>query len=108
IEIVGQAADAGSLLEQVEATTPDAVVVDIRMPPTHTDEGLVAARAIRERHPQVAGLVLSQYVEAPYALRLLEEDPAGTGYLPKDRILDPSALTAALSRLMSRACHALP
>jgi DNA-binding NarL/FixJ family response regulator len=104
IEIVGQAADAGSLLEQVEATSPDAVVVDIRMPPTHTDEGLVAARAIRERHPQVAVLVLSQYVEASYALRLLEEDPAGTGYLLKDRILDPSALTDALRRLMAGEC----
>src|SRR5262249_59067270 len=103
-EIVGQRADAGALLEQAEPTPPAAVVADIRMPPPHTDEGLVAARAIRERHPQVAVLVLSQYVEASYALRLLEEDPAGTGYLLKDRILDPSALTDALSRLMAGEC----
>jgi DNA-binding NarL/FixJ family response regulator len=73
--------------------------VDIRMPPTHTDEGLVAAQTIRTDYPEVSVLVLSQYVEASYAIRLLEENPERTGYLLKERVFDPVNLLDALRRL---------
>jgi DNA-binding NarL/FixJ family response regulator len=80
-------------------TDPDAAVVDIRMPPTHTDEGLVAAQAIRAERPQVGVLILSQYVEPHYAMRLLEEHPERVGYLLKDRVFDVAILVDALRRL---------
>src|SRR5688572_33114106 len=85
-EVVGQAADATGLLSLVEQHHPDVVVLDVRMPPTHTTEGLEAARAIRAAHPGTAILVLSQYVETRYAVDLLREDPSGVGYLLKDRV----------------------
>src|SRR5262249_45545229 len=72
VEVVAQAENADELLRHVELARPDAAIVDIRMPPTHTDEGLVAAQRIRAEHPQTGVLVLSQYVEPSYALRLLE------------------------------------
>jgi DNA-binding NarL/FixJ family response regulator len=97
--VVAQAGDADELLRQVRLSRPDAVVVDIRMPPTHTDEGLVAAQAIRAEHPEVGVLVLSQYVEPSYAIRLLEENPEGIGYLLKERVFDPVNLLDALRRL---------
>ena len=78
---------------------PDAAIVDIRMPPTHTDEGLVAAQAIRAEHPDVGVLVLSQYVEPSYAMRLLEEHPERVGYLLKERVFDVAVLVDALRRL---------
>jgi len=84
IEVCGESGDAERLLELVEAESPDVAVIDIRMPPTHTDEGLVAAAAIRERRPAVGVLVLSQYVDASYALRLLEGTEGSCGYLLKD------------------------
>src|SRR5438093_8384219 len=84
--VVGQVGNADDLLSRVALDQPDIAVVDIRMPPTHTDEGLVAARRIRAEHPQVAVLVLSQYVDVAYAMKLLAEMPERVGYLLKDRI----------------------
>jgi DNA-binding NarL/FixJ family response regulator len=101
IDVCGEAGDAEGLLELVEATDPDAAVVDIRMPPTHTDEGLVAAERIRDARPSVGVLVLSQYVEAAYALRLLGQSEGGCGYLLKDRVLDARQLVDALRRVVS-------
>jgi DNA-binding NarL/FixJ family response regulator len=99
VEVCGESGDAERLLELVEAEQPDAAVVDIRMPPSHTDEGLVAAAAIRERHPTVGVLVLSQYVDAGYALRLMDGAERGCGYLLKDRVTDAAELVAALERV---------
>ena len=99
IEVAGQAEDAAGLLRKVRVTQPDAAIVDIRMPPTHTDEGLVAAHAIRSEHPDVAVLVLSQYIESSYAVHLLEEHPERVGYLLKERVFDVAVLIDALRRL---------
>jgi DNA-binding NarL/FixJ family response regulator len=98
-EVIGQAATADTLLSIVEVSHPDAVVVDIRMPPTHTDEGLVAAQRIRVTQPDIGVLVLSQYVEPTYAMRLIEERPDGVGYLLKDRVFDAAVLDDALRRI---------
>jgi DNA-binding NarL/FixJ family response regulator len=98
-QVVGQAADAAALLEIVERQRPDVVVVDVRMPPTHTTEGLEAARQIRERHPGTAILVLSQYVETRYAIDLVRDDPSGVGYLLKDRVTRVSELADAVRRV---------
>jgi DNA-binding NarL/FixJ family response regulator len=84
--VVGEARDAEELLSQVREHRPDVVVTDIRMPPTHTDEGVRAAAVIREELPGTGVVVLSQYVKESYALRLLEESAAGVGYLLKDRL----------------------
>ena len=100
IDVVGEATDAAGLLELVE-TLPDVAIVDIRMPPGHADEGLVAAAEIRHRFPAVGVLVLSQYVEAGYALRLLEGDRGSCGYLLKDRVLDAGQLVSALERVIA-------
>jgi DNA-binding NarL/FixJ family response regulator len=99
MEVVGQAGDATSLVRLVRGTRPDAAIVDIRMPPTHTDEGLVAASMIRTELPQVAVLILSQYIEPSYAMRLLEEHPERVGYLLKERVFDVALLVDALRRL---------
>jgi DNA-binding NarL/FixJ family response regulator len=99
IEVCGQAADGSELLRLVEAELPDVAVVDIRMPPTQTDEGLVAATAIRERYPKVGVVVLSQYVDAEYALRLVDGDAGRCGYLLKDRVTDAQELIGALERV---------
>ena len=99
VDVVAEADDAESLLRHVRLARPDAAIVDIRMPPTHTDEGLVAAQAIRSEHPNVGVLVLSQYVEASYAMRLLEEHPERVGYLLKDRVFDVAILVDALRRI---------
>jgi DNA-binding NarL/FixJ family response regulator len=98
-EIVGQAGDADELLLKVRSYSPDIAVVDIRMPPTHTDEGLRAAKEIRERHPTVAVLVLSQYVETDYAMELLSGSAEGVGYLLKDRVADIDEFVAAVRRV---------
>ena len=98
-EVVGQAADAGELLEQIEATSPDVAIVDIRMPPTHTDEGLQAAAEIRAEHPSVGILVLSQYVRPSYALELLSHGTEGVGYLLKDRVSDLDELAGSVRRV---------
>ena len=99
IEIAAQVATADGLLAAVEQLHPDVAVVDIRMPPTWSDEGLVAAGQIREHHPDVGVLLLSQYVEATYALRLLERGATRTGYLLKDRMLDLDDFVTALERV---------
>jgi DNA-binding NarL/FixJ family response regulator len=97
--IVGQAGNADELLLKVRSYSPDVAIVDIRMPPTHTDEGLRAAREIRERHPDVGVLVLSQYVESGYALELLQGSAEGVGYLLKDRVSDVKEFAAAVKRV---------
>jgi DNA-binding NarL/FixJ family response regulator len=99
IDVVAQAEDSRTLMHHVRRTRPDAVIVDIRMPPTHTDEGLVAAQQIRAEHPETGVLVLSQYVEPGYAMRLLEEHPARVGYLLKERVFDVAIVIDALRRL---------
>jgi DNA-binding NarL/FixJ family response regulator len=98
-DVVGQAGDAEELLLKVRSYTPDVAIVDIRMPPTHTNEGLVAAKEIRRLHPGVGVLVLSQYVETDYATELLAEDAAGVGYLLKDRVADIAEFVAAVRRV---------
>ncbi len=98
-DVVGQAGNPDELLLKVRSYSPDVAVVDIRMPPTHTDEGLQAAKQIRERHPDVGVLVLSQYVEPDYAMELLSESAEGVGYLLKDRVSDVKEFTAAVRRV---------
>jgi DNA-binding NarL/FixJ family response regulator len=98
-QITAQANDAATLLACVAAEPPEVAIVDIRMPPTHTHEGLVAARAIKDHHPQVGVLVLSQYVDAEYPALLLEGSPAGLGYLLKDAVTDLSQLIDAVGRV---------
>jgi DNA-binding NarL/FixJ family response regulator len=88
IEVVGQAGDAEDLLRKVRAHRPDVAIVDIRMPPTNVDEGLVAAETLRAELPEVGVLVLSQYVEESYAQRLMANGAEGVGYLLKDRVAD--------------------
>ena len=100
IDVVAQAEDADGVLREVRLKQPDVAIVDIRMPPTHTDEGLVAAQRIRADHPAIGVLVLSQYVEPSYALRLLEEHPERVGYLLKQRVFDVAVLVDALRRIV--------
>ena len=102
--VVGTAADAESLRRRVERTRPDAAVIDIRMPPTHTDEGLVAAHEIRERLPKVGVLLLSHHLESRYAMRLLGEYPERVGYLLKDRVGDVAVVADALRRIGEGEC----
>jgi DNA-binding NarL/FixJ family response regulator len=98
-EVVGQAADVPELLALVERERPDVAIVDVRMPPTHTTEGLEAARRIRTVHPETAILVLSQYVETRYAVDLLRDNPAGVGYLLKERVTRLADLGDAVRRV---------
>lgn len=98
-EIVGQAGTAGELIDLVEREQPDAVVTDIRMPPTQTTEGLEAAREIRRDHPEVGVVVLSQVVETHHAVELLREAAGGTGYMLKDRVGDVGELAEAVRRV---------
>ena len=99
LEVVAQSGTAEDLLRHVAMHKPDVAIVDIRMPPTQTDEGLRAAQTIRERHPNVGVLVLSQYVEPGYALELLSESAEGVGYLLKDRVSDVDEFAAAVRRV---------
>jgi DNA-binding NarL/FixJ family response regulator len=98
-DIVGQAGTAADLLLKVRSYKPDVAVVDIRMPPTHSDEGLQAAKEIREQHPDVGVLLLSQYVEAGYALELLQDRADGVGYLLKDRVSNVKEFADAVRRV---------
>lgn len=103
-EVVGTAGDAEEALRLVEECKPDVAVLDIRMPPTHTDEGLRAAHEIRQTHPDVAILVLSQYVETSYAVRLMNEGTEGIGYVLKDRVADVAELADAVRRVGAGGC----
>ena len=98
-EVAGLAGDAEELFDLVEQLHPDVAIVDIRMPPTHTDEGLRAAKAIRERWPQTGVLVLSQHVRASYALELLSDGTDGLGYLLKERVSDLDELASSVKRI---------
>jgi DNA-binding NarL/FixJ family response regulator len=98
-EVTAAVGDAEALLEQVRAHRPDAVIADIRMPPSHTDEGLRAAQTIRREFPSVGVLVFSQYIETRYTSRLLESGAGGVGYLLKDRVGNVGEFVAALERV---------
>lgn len=100
VDVVAQAGDAIELLDHVIALQPDVAVIDIKMPPTRTDEGLVAAQQIRAEHPSVAVLVLSQYLEPNYAMRLLETHTSSVGYLLKERVFAAEVLVDALRRVI--------
>jgi DNA-binding NarL/FixJ family response regulator len=103
-DVAGTAETAPALLCQVAHDPPDVAIVDIKMPPTHTDEGIVAAQQIRRDHPTVGVLVLSQYLESRYATRLLEDVPERVGYLLKERVSDIAVLADALHRLDEGEC----
>src|SRR5215213_6503337 len=102
--VVGTAGEPVALHRILDETTPDMAVVDIRMPPTHTDEGIVAAQEIRRRHPAIGVLVLSHYVDARFAMRLLEDHPSRVGYLLKERVSDIAVLRDALHRIGDGEC----
>jgi DNA-binding NarL/FixJ family response regulator len=104
LEVVAQAGDAEDLMRKVGAHKPDVAIVDVRMPPTHTDEGLRAAAEIRDRHPGVGVLVLSQYIEEGYAMELLSSNAEGVGYLLKDRIAEVATLVDTLRRVVAGEC----
>ena len=104
LEVVGKAATPDELHRRVELTRPDVAIVDIKMPPTHTDEGLVAAEEIRRLDPSVGVLVLSHYLESRYAMRLLQQHPEAVGYLLKERISDIAVLTDAIRRVAEGEC----
>ena len=99
IEVVGQGDTPDRLLALVSRHQPDVAIVDIKMPPTHTEEGIVAAQTIRREHPSVAVLVLSHYLESRYAMRLLADHPESVGYLLKDRASNVAVLVDALKRV---------
>jgi DNA-binding NarL/FixJ family response regulator len=98
-EVVGMAVDGDDLLELVGRSQPEVVIVDIRMPPTHTDEGLRAAKTIRQKWPAIGILVLSQHVNARYAIELLSAGTDGVGYLLKERVTDLAELSASVNRV---------
>jgi DNA-binding NarL/FixJ family response regulator len=98
-DVVGRAQDADDLMAQVAAAIPDVAIVDVRMPPGHADDGLVAAAEIRRAHPTVAVLVLSQHLEASYMLELVGDDASGVGYLLKDRVRDVAQFVEAVERV---------
>jgi DNA-binding NarL/FixJ family response regulator len=104
IDVVGKAATAPEALRSVALTRPDIAIIDIRMPPGHADDGLVAAQEIRRSHPEVGVLVLSHHLESRYAMRLLEEAPERAGYLLKERVSDVAVLVDALRRIGDGEC----
>jgi serine/threonine-protein kinase len=104
IDVAATVETPDALLECVARAKPDVALVDIRMPPTHRDEGIVAAREIRVTHPATGVLVLSQYLESTYALRLLDDHPGGCGYLLKERVSDVAVLVDALKRINEGEC----
>jgi DNA-binding NarL/FixJ family response regulator len=99
IDVAAQVDSPDDLLREVDAHVPDVAIVDVRMPPTQTDEGLRAAHEIRARHPQIGIVILSQHVEVGIATRLLAETPEGLGYLLKDRVSDVNGFVGALERV---------
>ncbi|MDQ6778799.1 MAG: response regulator transcription factor [Actinomycetota bacterium] len=104
LDVVGKTTNASELLRAVRLTRPDIAIVDIKMPPTHTTEGLAAAQEIRSSHPQTGVLVLSHYLESVYAMRLLKDHPEKVGYLLKERISDIAVLADALQRITDGEC----
>jgi len=104
VDVVGEAADADELLMRVALDRPDVALVDIRMPPTHTDEGLRAAQQIRALYPTTSVVLLSQYPEPRYAQRLLADQPGGLGYLLKERVSDIAVLVDAMRRVTEGEC----
>ena len=104
IEVVAQAGDLDGLMRSVALDRPDVAVLDVRLPPTFTDEGLRSAAEIRTRYPATGVLVLSQYVEVEFVLPLLESGSGGVGYLLKDRVLEPETLVDALRRVTAGDC----
>lgn len=104
VDVVGEAGDADELLKLVALERPDVAVVDIRMPPTQTDEGLVAARRIRDEWPRTSVVVLSQHLDTRYAQRLFADQPGGLGYLLKERVSDVAVLVDALKRVTEDEC----
>jgi DNA-binding NarL/FixJ family response regulator len=103
-EVVATVGDASGLLREVKLAGPDAVIVDIRMPPTHTDEGIAAAHRIRSAHPGIGVLVLSQYLESEYAMQLITDAPEHVGYLLKERVSDVAVVVDALRRVVEGEC----
>ena len=103
-DVIGTVETAPDLLSRVAIDRPDVAIVDIKMPPTYTDEGIVAAQEIRTRYPTIGVLVLSQYLEAHYAVRLLEEVPECVGYLLKERVSDIAVVRDALRRISEGEC----
>ena len=103
-DVVGKAATPDELRRRVELNRPDVAIVDIKMPPTHTDEGLVVAQEIRGSHPNLGVLVLSHYLESRYAMRLLKQHPGGVAYLLKERVSDLAVLTDTLWRIHEGEC----
>lgn len=104
LDVVATAEDSHGLLREIRLTAPDAAIIDIKMPPTHTDEGINAAHQIRLEYPAMGVLVLSQYLEAAYAMRLITDTPQHVGYLLKDRVSDVALLVDALKRLVEGEC----
>jgi DNA-binding NarL/FixJ family response regulator len=104
VTVVGKTRNADEVLRRVALSQPDVAIVDIRMPPRHSDEGVVAAERIRAEHPTVGVLLLSQYVDSRYATRLLAEHPGRLGYLLKERISDMAVLIEALERIAEGEC----
>jgi DNA-binding NarL/FixJ family response regulator len=104
LDVVGKVGTADELRRKIELARPDVAIVDIKMPPTHTDEGLVVAEEIREAHPEIGVLVLSHYVEPRYAMRLVEQHTGGVGYLLKERVSDVAVLVDALARVHEGEC----
>ncbi|HEX4865249.1 MAG TPA: response regulator transcription factor [Acidimicrobiales bacterium] len=103
-DVVGKATNATELLLLVRTTSPDVAIVDIRMPPGNSDEGLVAASKIRSAHPNIGVLILSHYLESNYAMRVLQEHPERVGYLLKERVSDIAVLADALHRISDGEC----
>jgi len=104
VEVVAQVGDADALLACVRDLRPDVALIDVRMPPTHTDEGLRAAHEIRAHYPETAVLVLSQHLEPEYAIRLIDEKPERAGYLMKERVGRVEQLLDALERVAAGGC----
>jgi serine/threonine-protein kinase len=104
VDVVGKAGTAPEALRCVGLTRPDVAIIDIRMPPGHADDGLVAAQEIRRRHPEVGVLVLSHHLDSRYAMRLLDEAPERAGYLLKERVSDIAVLVDALQRIDEGEC----
>ena len=104
VDVVGTAATPAELLRRVHTMTPDVAIVDIRMPPTHTDEGIVAAHQLRQSHPSLGVLVLSNYLESSYAMELLADTPERVGYLLKERVSEMGIVTDALQRIVDGEC----